>query len=97
MPWKKTCLKQPPLKLSSNLKISQLTTNLNVKFIAFKLAPSFVTNVMIFYLWPKESKKLFKFKIRIYPVVLIASNNPIVTYFGCCQFASRKLTTNDGL
>jgi hypothetical protein len=90
----KTCPKQLPLKLSSNLRISQLTTNFSAKVIAFKLAPSSLTNVMIFYLWPKESKRLLKFITKICPIVLVASNNPIVTCWGWCQFASIKLITN---
>jgi len=48
---------------------------------------------MIFFLRPKEYKGLLKFIARIYLVILIASNNPIVICLGY-QFASRKLTTN---
>jgi hypothetical protein len=48
---------------------------------------------MIFFLRPKEYKRLFKFIARVYLVILIASNNPIVICLGY-QFASRKLTTN---
>jgi hypothetical protein len=90
----KTCPKQLPLKLPSNLRISQLTTNLTTKVIAFKLAPSSLTNVMIFYLWLKEFKRLLKFITKFFLVILRAPNNPIVTCLGCYQFASRKSTTN---
>ncbi len=92
-PLHKTCPKQLPLKLSFNPRISQFTIDLSAKIIAFKLTPSSLTNAMIFFLRPKESKRLLKFTVGAYLVVLEASNNPIVTCLGC-QFTSRKLTTN---
>jgi hypothetical protein len=48
---------------------------------------------MIFFLRPKECKRLLKFIARVYLVILIVSNNPIIICLGY-QFASRKLTTN---
>jgi hypothetical protein len=47
----------------------------------------------IFFLRPKEYKRLLKFIAIVCVVILVASNNAIVTCLGY-QFASRKLTTN---
>jgi hypothetical protein len=48
---------------------------------------------MIFFLRPKEYKRLLKFIAKVCLVILVASNNPILICLGY-QFASRKLTTN---
>ncbi len=65
----------------------------NVVIMTLILKPSSLIEVMNFSLKPHLSNKSVKFLTKACPIVSLASNKPIVTYFGC-QSLPKKLMIN---